>query len=89
MTGPDPAALQILRLAAAQEPGRSICPTDAARALAAAAGAPDWHAVLPSVRRAAARLAREGRIEILRKGKPVDPAGARGVIRLRIAGSGP
>ena len=33
--------------------------------------------------RAAIRLAELGTIEILRKGKPVDPATARGVIRLR------
>jgi hypothetical protein len=37
------------------------------------------------LRREAIALAREGRIEILRKGRPVDPDGAiRGVIRLRI-----
>jgi hypothetical protein len=39
------------------------------------------------VRREAAALAREGRIDILRKGRPVDPATEiRGVIRLRIRG---
>ena len=37
------------------------------------------------VRRAAAGLARDGRIEILRKGKPVPPEAMRGVIRLRAA----
>jgi hypothetical protein len=37
------------------------------------------------VRHAAQALARDGRIEILRKGQPVDPnAEIRGVIRLRI-----
>jgi Protein of unknown function (DUF3253) len=30
------------------------------------------------------QLAKEGRIEILRKGKPVDPDAFKGVIRLRI-----
>jgi hypothetical protein len=40
------------------------------------------------VRQAAIRLAQAGRIEILRKGKPVDPAGVRGVIRLRIIPGG-
>jgi hypothetical protein len=38
-----------------------------------------------TVRAAAIRLARDGRIEVLRKGKPVDPeADIRGVIRLRM-----
>jgi hypothetical protein len=37
------------------------------------------------VRRAAAELARAGRVEILRKGKPVPPEAMRGVIRLRAA----
>jgi hypothetical protein len=37
------------------------------------------------VRRAAAQLAQGGRIEILRKGKPVPPDDMRGVIRLRAA----
>ena len=78
-------------LALTETSGRSgsISPTDAARAVAAALapdGGPDaWHRYLPPIRRAAGALAREGRIEILRKGKPVDPAAAKGVIRLRIA----
>ena len=63
-------------------PGKSISPTDVARALDPG---PDdaWHQKLSAVRRAAIRLAELGTIEILRKGKPVDPATARGVIRLR------
>jgi hypothetical protein len=40
------------------------------------------------VRRAAVRLAQEGRIDILRKGKPVDPLGVKGVIRLRVRPAG-
>ena len=78
-------------LALTQVSGRagSISPTDAARAVATVLvpeGGPDaWHAHLAPVRRAARLLARSGHIEILRKGKPVDPAGAKGVIRLRIA----
>ncbi|TPW04813.1 MAG: hypothetical protein FD124_2436 [Alphaproteobacteria bacterium] len=36
------------------------------------------------VRDAAVRLAKAGRIVILRKGKPVDPENFKGVIRLRI-----
>ncbi len=68
----------ILRLVAARGADKSICPSEAARALS-----PTWQALLPAVRRAAVTLAEAGRIDILRKGKPVEPADARGVIRLR------
>lgn len=68
----------ILRLVAARGPGRSICPSEAARALD-----PDWRRLMTATRRAAIRLALAGRIEILRKGRPVAPEGVRGVIRLR------
>jgi hypothetical protein len=37
-----------------------------------------------AVREAARRLARSGRIDILRKGKKQDPENFKGVIRLRI-----
>ena len=78
----------ILALTDAAGPTGSISPTDAAHAVARAAGTdsnPDaWHQYLSAVRRAAIRLALEGRIDILRKGKPVPPEGVKGVIRLRI-----
>ncbi len=44
-----------------------------------------WHRHLSAVRRTALRLADEGRVEVLRKGKKVAAAEARGVIRLRLA----
>ena len=70
----------IAGLVAEHGPARSISPEDAARALA---GDGDWHALLPVVRRAAIGMAADGRLDILRKGKPVDPTEVRGVIRLR------
>lgn len=70
----------ILARTAACAPGRSLSPEDVAKSLAPEA----WHPLLARIRREAVLLAREGRIDILRKGKPVDPAGEiRGVIRLR------
>jgi Protein of unknown function (DUF3253) len=74
----------ILSLCAATKPGRTICPTDAAEAFAAARGEGElgWRAHLQEVRRAAVRLAEAGRIVIYRKGKPVDPNEFRGVYRL-------
>ena len=77
----------ILALTNAAGPAGSISPTDAAHGVARALGTdsnPDaWHQYLSAVRRAAIRLAQDGRIDVLRKGKPVAPEGVKGVIRLR------
>jgi hypothetical protein len=43
---------------------------------------PEWHVLMPAVRRAAVRLALDGRLVIYRKGKPVDPNDFKGVYRL-------
>jgi len=59
--------------------GKSISPNDVARALLPA----HWQRLLPRVRARAIRLAEAGALEILRKGRPVAPAEARGVLRLR------
>ncbi|MBD0273248.1 MAG: DUF3253 domain-containing protein [Acetobacteraceae bacterium] len=75
---------EILRQTSVRGPDRSICPSEVARALAGGDDGP-WRPLMAPVRRAAAELARAGRIEILRKGKPVPPEAMRGVIRLRAA----
>ena len=72
----------ILRLVAERGPTRSICPSEAAREVAGGEGLAEWHRLMGNVRRVAGRLQAEGRVEILRKGKPA-PADVRGVIRLR------
>ncbi len=88
----DPVAQAILDLLAALEPGKSITPEDAARAFAAGrareSDPPDlWRRYLNAARQQALHLARQGRIAILRKGKPVDPAEpVKGVIRLSLPG---
>ncbi|MEN9500096.1 MAG: hypothetical protein RIS83_1915, partial [Pseudomonadota bacterium] len=68
-------------LAAERGPAKSLCPTDVARAVSAE----EWRPLLGAVRKVAADLARQGKIEILRKGKPINPDDMRGVIRLRAA----
>jgi hypothetical protein len=77
----------ILRLCAERGPEKSICPSEVARAIAG----PDekvWRLLMHPVREVALRLAREGGIQVLRKGRPIPPDQARGVIRLAIvAGS--
>lgn len=71
----------------------SVDPVQVARAFQAATEPdnrdPDaWHRHLSAVRRTALRLATDGRVEVLRKGKPVPVADARGVIRLRLPPDG-
>jgi hypothetical protein len=75
---------EILRQTEARGAQASICPSEVARALAE-----EWRPLLGPVRRAAFDLARQGRIEVLRKGRPVEPAEARGVIRLRLKPADP
>lgn len=75
---------EILRQTAERGPEKSICPSEVARAL----DPEGWRRHMHAVRVAAAALAGEGRIEILRKGKPIAPEAMHGVIRLRQSGGG-
>jgi hypothetical protein len=84
-TSNDPAEQAILALVIARGPDKSICPTEAARALAGHPPDEKWRGSLSPIRLAAQRLAKAGKIQILRKGKPIAPEDARGVIRLRLA----
>ena len=70
----------IFELLAACKPGGSIAPEEAARA----ADPEGWHGRIAQVRATAVGLARQGRLVILRKGKPVDPEAFKGVYRLRL-----
>jgi len=70
----------ILRLLADVPAGKSIDPSLVARGL----DAEGWRRQLPRVRSTAVGMARQGRLEILRHGKPADPDSFRGVYRLRL-----
>jgi hypothetical protein len=84
VTEPNQIEAAILTMTRAAGPDTSLCPSDVARALSAPAPSEEWRSRLSAVRRAAVRLAEAGEIDILRKGKPVDPATAKGVLRLRV-----
>ena len=89
---PDESAIaaEILRQTAACGAGGSVSPNSVAQALAGGREADPWRPLLGRVRQAATRLAAEGRIEILRKGKPLPPGQApHGVVRLRGAAAMP
>jgi hypothetical protein len=79
MTDPAEIEASIFRLLGALPAGKTISPTDAANLLKPG---PEWHLLMPPIRRVAVRLALEGRLVIYRKGKPVDPNDFKGVYRL-------
>ncbi len=83
MSSVSPEALEetILGLVAARGPEKTICPSEAARALGG--DRPEaWGPLMQPIRRTAVKLAKEGRIVITRKGRIVDPDDFRGVYRL-------
>jgi hypothetical protein len=91
VAGAEEIEARILALLAERGGARTIGPMDVARALVG--DHPDaWGPLMQPIRRVAVRLAKEGRIVILRKGRPVDPNDFRGVYRIGLPamdGSGP
>jgi hypothetical protein len=69
----------ILELLERRGAGKTICPSDAARALAGK----DFRPLMDTARAAAADLVADGEIEVTQRGEVVDIARARGPIRLR------
>ncbi|MCJ2030279.1 DUF3253 domain-containing protein [Methylobacterium sp. J-043] len=82
----DEAAIEetMLRLVNERGADKTCCPSEIARAL----GGPHpdgWSPLMQPVRRVAVRLTKEGRVQIMRKGKPVDdPDDFRGIYRLSL-----
>lgn len=72
----------IVTLLEARGRGKSICPSEAARAV----GGEDWRRLMESARAAARRLAARGRVEIMQGGRVVDGSTARGPVRIRLGG---
>ncbi len=66
-------------LLAQRDAGRTICPSEAARALAE-----DWRPLMEPVRERAYALADAGRLEVTQGGRVVDGRAAKGPIRLRL-----
>jgi hypothetical protein len=63
----------------ARRPGATICPSEAARAVAPEG----WRELMPEARAAAGRLAARGAVEVTQGGAVVDVATARGPVRIR------
>ena len=70
--------LALLERRAGRAGSNSICPSEAARALA-----DDWRPLMPEVRAAAYAMADRGELEVTQRGEVVDGRTARGAIRLR------
>ncbi len=88
---PDPASIAavILDLVRARGLGKTICPSEAARRLAA--GDPDtnaWRVLMPAVRAAAGQLRGQGLIVVTQRGRAVDPLDVKGPIRLGLPPEG-
>lgn len=83
----------IRSLLASRAADATICPSEAARAVAAASpdapsadpAAEPWRALMEPARRAARRLVAVGEVEITQGGRVVDPSTAKGPIRVRRA----
>lgn len=84
----NPEELETVMLSLLDErgPGKTVGPSDVAQAI----GGPHpdgWGPLMQPVRKVAVRLMKEGRIVILRKGRPVDPDDFRGTYRLALPGA--
>jgi hypothetical protein len=69
----------ILELLDRRGPGKTICPSEAARLVHPEA----WEQHMEDAREAARRLVARGEIVMTQRGKVVDPVRAKGAIRLR------
>jgi hypothetical protein len=70
----------ILELLRQRGPGKSICPSDAARAVAGE----QFRPLMDQARSVAAELTDEGLLEVTRRGEVIHPRETRGAIRLRL-----
>lgn len=73
----------IMTLLDARAAGATICPSEAARQVAADQQIEQWRDLMEPARRAARRLVDAGRVEITQAGHVVDPSSAKGPIRIR------
>jgi hypothetical protein len=79
----DPIEAAIFEKLAESDPkgqGKSIEPAEVAKAMQPE----QWQRMLPKVKNVALGLMRQGKLTITKKGKPIDPAQMKGVIRLRL-----
>ncbi len=76
----------IIALCVARGVGKTICPSEAARALSSEEET--WRLLMPDVRRVAQDMAERGQIGIFKKGQQVEDHSTQGVIRLGLCRPG-
>ncbi len=74
----------ILGLLEERGPGKTICPSEAAKAVGGKAARRDWEGLMEPARGAARRLVKAGKIVVTQKGRVVDAEEAKGAIRLKL-----
>ena len=72
----------VLRLLSSRKPGATICPGDAARAVARELAC-EWRDLMRPVRHVAAQMVDQGLIEVIQHGGAVSIEEARGPLRMR------
>ena len=87
-SSPERIEATIMDLLAQRGAGRTIDPGEVARALRGD-HPENWAPLMRPIRHSAVRMMKEGRVVILRKGRPVDPDDFRGVYRIGLPGGPP
>ncbi|MFC6645907.1 DUF3253 domain-containing protein [Granulicella cerasi] len=77
----------ILRLLDERGSGKTICPSEAARAIAASDEREAWEPLMEPARAAARRLVAQGVIDVTQHGHVIDGSTAKGPIRLKRRGN--
>lgn len=77
---------RLMLMAAEASPSKGLAPDAVARAIA---GKDEkiWRRLMAPIKAEAIRLAEDGKVVVLRKGKPTDPHRIRGLYRIRLRGA--
>ena len=75
---------KIIELLKARSVAATVCPSEAAKAIAGCDNMGSWRSLMEQTRHAARRLAAKDMIAIVQDGRRVDPSSAKGPIRLRL-----
>lgn len=73
----------IVTLATERGAGKTICPSEVARHVAGA-DEKNWRPLMPSIRTLATELVAQGKVDIKKGGKVVDPQKFEGIYRIAI-----
>jgi hypothetical protein len=75
---------EILRLLSQRGKGKTICPSEVARAVGNSEKRSTWEPLMEPVREVAKKMVADGKIVIMQRGQVVDGETAKGAIRFRL-----